>query len=185
MDGVDRCLHAFGNLLHVDIGGGCRSGVPKHTLHVLHCALLLSQRSNRSPDNLERQLRQSQVFGQFVKNPLPVVVRVQKSPGLIREMKASGVGSGACCLHAASGGRGPQRARFWRDGVEELEHLGVGFVSLTEALDLTTPAGPAMAGLRAVFAEFEREILRERVRAGLAHARANGKRLGRPLTAAL
>ena len=69
--------------------------------------------------------------------------------------------------------------------LQELEHLGVGFVSLTEALDLTTPAGRAMAGLLAVFAEFEREVLRERVRAGLAHARANGKRLGRPLTAAL
>jgi putative DNA-invertase from lambdoid prophage Rac len=58
--------------------------------------------------------------------------------------------------------------------LQELEHLGVGFVSLTEALDLTTPAGRAMAGLLAVFAEFEREILRERVRAGLAHARQNG-----------
>jgi DNA invertase Pin-like site-specific DNA recombinase len=69
--------------------------------------------------------------------------------------------------------------------LQELEHLGVGFVSLTEALDLTTPAGRAMAGLLAVFAEFEREILRERVRAGLAHARHNGQRLGRPLTAAL
>ena len=69
--------------------------------------------------------------------------------------------------------------------LQELEHLGVGFVSLTEALDLTTPAGRAMAGLLAVFAEFEREILRERVRAGLAHARQNGKRLGRPATAAL
>ena len=68
--------------------------------------------------------------------------------------------------------------------LQELEHLGVGFVSLTEALDLTTPAGRAMAGLLAVFAEFEREILRERVRAGLAHARRNGKRLGRPATAA-
>lgn len=67
--------------------------------------------------------------------------------------------------------------------LQELEHLGVGFVSLTEALDLTTPAGRAMAALLAVFAEFEREILRERVRAGLAHARQNGKRLGRPLTA--
>ncbi|MGP8173390.1 MAG: recombinase family protein [Terracidiphilus sp.] len=67
----------------------------------------------------------------------------------------------------------------------ELEHLGVGFVSLTEALDLTTPAGRAMAALLAVFAEFEREVLRERVRAGLAHARQNGKRLGRPVTAAL
>ena len=64
--------------------------------------------------------------------------------------------------------------------LQELQHLGVGFVSLTEALDLTTPAGRAMAGLLAVFAEFEREILRERVRAGLAHARQQGKQLGRP-----
>jgi len=69
--------------------------------------------------------------------------------------------------------------------LQELEHLGVGFVSLTEALDLTTPSGRAMAGLLAVFAQFEREILRERVRAGLAHARQNGKRLGRPATAAV
>jgi len=69
--------------------------------------------------------------------------------------------------------------------LQELDHLGVGFVSLTEALDLTTPAGRAMAGMLAIFAEFEREILRERVRAGLAHARQNGKRLGRPATAAL
>jgi DNA invertase Pin-like site-specific DNA recombinase len=69
--------------------------------------------------------------------------------------------------------------------LQELEHLGVGFVSLTEALDLTTPAGRAMAGLLAIFAEFEREILRERTRAGLAHARKNGKRLGRPATAAV
>jgi putative DNA-invertase from lambdoid prophage Rac len=69
--------------------------------------------------------------------------------------------------------------------LQELEHLGVGFVSLNEALDLTTPAGRAMAALLAVFAAFEREILQERVRAGLAHARQNGKRLGRPATAAL
>ena len=69
--------------------------------------------------------------------------------------------------------------------LQELEHLGVGFVSLTEALDLATPAGRAMAGLLAIFAEFEREVLRERTRAGLAHARKNGKRLGRPATAAV
>src|SRR5579863_4148878 len=69
--------------------------------------------------------------------------------------------------------------------LQELQHLGVGFVSLTEALDLTTPAGRAMAAMLAVFAEFEREVLRERVRAGLAHARQNGKTLGRPLTAGL
>jgi DNA invertase Pin-like site-specific DNA recombinase len=68
--------------------------------------------------------------------------------------------------------------------LQELRDLDVGFVSLTEALDLTTPSGRAMAGLLAVFAEFEREILRERVRAGLAYARENGSRLGRPPTAA-
>ena len=69
--------------------------------------------------------------------------------------------------------------------LQELEHLRVGFVSLTEALDLTTPAGRAMAGLLAIFSEFEREVLRERTRAGLAQARLNGKRLGRPATAAV
>jgi hypothetical protein len=47
-----------------------------------------------------------------------------------------------------------------------------------------TPAGRAMAGLLAIFAEFAREILRERTRAGLAHARGRGKRLGPPATAA-
>jgi DNA invertase Pin-like site-specific DNA recombinase len=69
--------------------------------------------------------------------------------------------------------------------LQELEHLGVGFVSLTEALDLTTPSGRAMAAMLAVFAAFEREVLQERTRAGLAHARENGKRLGRPATAAV
>jgi putative DNA-invertase from lambdoid prophage Rac len=67
----------------------------------------------------------------------------------------------------------------------ELGELGVGFVSLTEALDLTTPTGRAMAGLLAVFAEFERDILRERVKAGIAQARAEGKPHGRPKTASL
>src|SRR3974377_319868 len=60
--------------------------------------------------------------------------------------------------------------------LQELNHLGGGFVSLTEALDLTTPAGRAMAGLLAIFAEFEREILRERTPAGLAQTRLTGKR---------
>ena len=50
--------------------------------------------------------------------------------------------------------------------LQELEHLGVGFVSLTEALDLTTPAGRAMAAMLAVFAAFEREILQERTNSG-------------------
>jgi DNA invertase Pin-like site-specific DNA recombinase len=59
--------------------------------------------------------------------------------------------------------------------LQELDRLGVSFVSLTEALDLTKPACRAMAAPLAVFAEFEREILREPVRAGLVHARKNGQ----------
>ena len=67
--------------------------------------------------------------------------------------------------------------------LKELSELGVGFISLTEALDLTTPTGRALAGLLAVFAEFEREILRERVKAGIAQARKEGRPHGRPPTA--
>jgi DNA invertase Pin-like site-specific DNA recombinase len=67
--------------------------------------------------------------------------------------------------------------------LKELAELGVNFVSLTEALDLTTRTGRAMAGLLSVFAEFEHEILREWIRAGIAEARLKGKRFGRPLTA--
>jgi DNA invertase Pin-like site-specific DNA recombinase len=66
--------------------------------------------------------------------------------------------------------------------LKKLAELGVSFVSLTEALDLTTAAGRAMAGLLSVFAEFEHDILRERIRAGIAEARLQGKHLGRPVT---
>ena len=50
----------------------------------------------------------------------------------------------------------------------KLTELGVGFVSLTEALELIVPTGRAMAGMLAVFAEFEREVLREWALAGIA-----------------
>jgi len=66
--------------------------------------------------------------------------------------------------------------------LKELAELGVAFVSLTEALDLTTPTGRAMAGLLSVFAAFEHEILRERIRACIAEARLQGKHLRRPVT---
>ena len=69
--------------------------------------------------------------------------------------------------------------------LKELSDLEVGFVSLTEAVDLTTALGRAMAGVLSVFAEFEREMLRERVKAGIAQARKNGGPHGRPKTAAL
>ena len=69
--------------------------------------------------------------------------------------------------------------------LQELVSLKVGFVSLSEALDLTTASGRALAGMLAVFAEFERDILRDRVKAGIAQARKEGRPHGRPITAAL
>jgi putative DNA-invertase from lambdoid prophage Rac len=68
--------------------------------------------------------------------------------------------------------------------LHDLTTVEVGFISLNEALDLTTPSGRALAGMLAVFAEFERDILRDRVRAGIAQARKEGKPHGRPRTAA-
>lgn len=75
--------------------------------------------------------------------------------------------------------------RSLKDLVESLPELtaaGVGFISITEALDLTTPTGRAMVGMLSVFAEFERDIICEPVRAGLADAKKKGKVLGRPRT---
>lgn len=69
--------------------------------------------------------------------------------------------------------------------LNELRDIGVVFISLTESLDFSTPSGRAMAGMLSTFAEFERDIIRERVKAGIANARENGKAHGRPRTAAL
>src|ERR1700704_2702687 len=64
--------------------------------------------------------------------------------------------------------------------LEELQALGIAFVSLNEGIDATTPAGKLQMHILGAIAEFERERIRERVLAGLARARAQGKRLGRP-----
>jgi DNA invertase Pin-like site-specific DNA recombinase len=66
----------------------------------------------------------------------------------------------------------------------ELRAAGVDLFLHQQALDTTTPSGRAMFGMLSVFAEFERAMIQERVKAGLARARSNGKRLGRPKTAA-
>jgi DNA invertase Pin-like site-specific DNA recombinase len=64
--------------------------------------------------------------------------------------------------------------------LEELQALGIGFVSLGEGINLGTPAGRLQLHILAALAEFERSRVQERVRAGLARVRAAGKRLGRP-----
>lgn len=64
--------------------------------------------------------------------------------------------------------------------ISELEALGIAFVSLKDNLDFGTPSGRFMFQIIAAFAELERAMIAERVRAGLQNARRRGKRLGRP-----
>lgn len=62
----------------------------------------------------------------------------------------------------------------------ELNALGIDFVSVTETIDTSTPQGRLLFHLVSAFAQFERDVLVERTRAGLAAARRRGKRIGRP-----
>jgi DNA invertase Pin-like site-specific DNA recombinase len=64
--------------------------------------------------------------------------------------------------------------------LSELHALGIDLFLHQQGLDTGTPSGKAMFQMMGVFAEFERAMIQERVRAGLARARAEGKRLGRP-----
>src|SRR5258707_6077727 len=67
--------------------------------------------------------------------------------------------------------------------LSEVHAKGVGLYLHQQGLDTTTPAGEAMFQMLGVFAQFERAMIRERVNAGLARARAQGKTLGRPKVA--
>ncbi len=66
------------------------------------------------------------------------------------------------------------------DSLEEFSALGIDFVSYTEGIDTTTPTGQLLFHMVGAVAQFERDLIVERVRAGMAHARAMGKRIGRP-----
>jgi DNA invertase Pin-like site-specific DNA recombinase len=66
------------------------------------------------------------------------------------------------------------------NALEEFRVLGIDFISLHEGVDTSTPNGRLIFGIFATIAEFERELIRDRVRSGLASAKAKGKRLGRP-----
>jgi putative DNA-invertase from lambdoid prophage Rac len=66
------------------------------------------------------------------------------------------------------------------NSLHELDELGVAFISLQESMDLSTPHGRAMAQLIAVFANLERDLIGERVKAGVENAKRKGVQIGRP-----
>jgi len=66
------------------------------------------------------------------------------------------------------------------NALEEFRSLGIEFISLHEGVDTSTPNGRLVFGIFASIAEFERELIRDRVKSGLRNAVAHGKRLGRP-----
>lgn len=66
------------------------------------------------------------------------------------------------------------------DALGEFSALGIQFISIHKGVDTTTPNGRLIFGIFASIAEFERELIRERVLSGLAEVRNKGKRLGRP-----
>jgi len=66
--------------------------------------------------------------------------------------------------------------------LDELESLQIPLVSLQEGFDLSTPIGRVVATVLAALSAFEREIIKERVVAGIQNAKAKGKKLGRPQT---
>src|SRR3989475_12720129 len=66
------------------------------------------------------------------------------------------------------------------ESLDDFSALGIDFISMTEGVDTTTPAGQLLFHIVGAVAQFERDLIAERVRAGMAHARAIGKRIGRP-----
>lgn len=66
------------------------------------------------------------------------------------------------------------------ESLDEFSSLGIDFVSYTEGVDTTTPSGQLLFHIVGAVAQFERDLIAERVRAGLAHAKAMGKHIGRP-----
>ncbi len=66
------------------------------------------------------------------------------------------------------------------ESLDEFNAPGIDFISLTEGIDNTTPAGQLLFHIVGAVAQFERDLIVERVRAGMAHARAMGKHIGRP-----
>lgn len=117
------------------------------------------------------------VMGEFT--DVGISGRKERRPGLDRVMALARDRAVDVILVAAFDRFGRSLAHLVR-ALEELQHLGVAFVSVREQLDLGSPSGRVMFAVIAAMAEFERELVRERIHAVLRRARGQGVRLGRP-----
>jgi len=104
----------------------------------------------------------------------------ERRPALDRLMKAAWTGQFQIVL-VWRFDRFARSVKHLVAALETFRSLHVGFVSLQEQLDTSTPIGQAMFTIICAMAQLERDIIRERVKAGLEHARARGVRLGRPV----
>jgi DNA invertase Pin-like site-specific DNA recombinase len=104
----------------------------------------------------------------------------ERRPALDRLMKAAWTGQFQVVL-VWRFDRFARSVKHLVGALETFRSLRVGFVSLQEQLDTSTPIGQAMFTIIGAMAQLERDIIRERVKAGLEHARARGVRLGRPV----
>lgn len=102
-------------------------------------------------------------------------------PQLDRLMKEVGEGKiDAVIVYSFS--RFARSTKFLLDSLENFASKGVGFVSLSEQIDLSSVIGRAMFTIIAAIATLERELVAERCKLGILNARAKGKRIGRPQT---
>ncbi len=107
----------------------------------------------------------------------------EKRPALDRMIKAAWTGTFQAVL-VWRFDRFARSVKHLITALEQFRSLNINFISLQEQFDTSTPIGHAMFTIIGAMAQLERDIIRERVKAGLDRARARGIRLGRPVTPA-
>ena len=107
----------------------------------------------------------------------------EKRPALDRMIKAAWTGTFQAVL-VWRFDRFARSVKHLITALEQFRSLNINFISLQEQFDTSTPIGHAMFTIIGAMAQLERDIIRERVKAGLDHARSRGIRLGRPVASA-
>ena len=143
----------------------------------------VSKALDQNPENQLIELRkwaiaaQHEVIGEYVDEISSKDTRPQKEE-VLRKMRLGEI-DGVAFWSLDRWGRTASELIF---ELEEFSQSGKSLISLKEGIDLSTAAGRLMANMLAIMANFERERIRERTLLGLARARSQGKKLGRPRT---